>query len=181
MLRGRIVAANGIPAENLKPPPDATWALQSDRGITYGDTVPAGSRLVEGQWWQPDYQGPPLVSFEKRIADGLGLKLGDTVTVNVLGRNLTATIANLRAVDWQSLGINFVMVFSPATFRSAPHSHIATLTYPGGGTTERGGRAAQSGGRRLPDGHHRSRARGPRCGRPDRRRTWRWRSAGRAC
>jgi putative ABC transport system permease protein len=136
MLRGRIVAANGIPAENLKPPPDATWALQSDRGITYGDTVPAGSRLVEGQWWQPHYQGPALVSFEKRIADGLGLKLGDTVTVNVLGRNLTATIANLRAVEWQSLGINFVMVFSPATFRSAPHSHIATLTYPGGGTSD---------------------------------------------
>jgi putative ABC transport system permease protein len=136
MLRGRIVAANGVPAEKLRPPPDATWALQSDRGITYGDAVPAGSRLVEGQWWQPHYQGPPLVSFEKRIADGLGLKLGDQVTVNVLGRNLTATIANLRAVDWQTLGINFVMVFSPATFRSAPHSHIASLTYPGGGSTE---------------------------------------------
>jgi len=136
MLRGRIVAANGVPAEDLKPPPDATWALQSDRGITYGDKIPAGSRLVEGEWWPPHYQGPPLVSFEKRIADGLGLKLGDPVTVNVLGRNLTATVANLRAVDWQSLGINFVMVFSPATFRGAPHSHIATLTYPGGSTTD---------------------------------------------
>src|SRR5262249_27748928 len=136
MLRGRIVAANGVPAENLKPPPDATWALQSDRGITYGDAVPAGSRLVEGQWWQAHYPGPALVSCEKRIADGLGLKLGDTVTVNVLGRNLTATVANLREVEWQSLGINFVMVFSPATFRGAPHSHIATLTYPGGSTTD---------------------------------------------
>jgi len=136
MLRGRIVAANGVPAEDLRPPPDATWALQSDRGITYGDNIPAGSRLVEGEWWQPHYQGPPLVSFEKRIADGLGLKLGDAVTVNVLGRNLTATVANLRAVDWQNLGINFVMVFSPATFRGAPHSHIATLTYPGGSTTD---------------------------------------------
>jgi putative ABC transport system permease protein len=128
--------AETFPAENLKPPPDATWALQSDRGITYGDNIPAGSRLVEGEWWQPHYQGPPLVSFEKRIADGLGLKLGDAVTVNVLGRNLTATVANLRAVEWQNLGINFVMVFSPATFRGAPHSHIATLTYPGGSTTD---------------------------------------------
>jgi putative ABC transport system permease protein len=136
MLRGRIVAANSVPAEDLRPPPDATWALQSDRGITYGDNIPAGSHLVEGAWWQPHYQGPPLVSFEKRIADGLGLKLGDAVTVNVLGRNLTATVANLRAVEWQNLGINFVMVFSPATFRGAPHSHIATLTYPGGSTTE---------------------------------------------
>jgi putative ABC transport system permease protein len=136
MMRGRIVAANGVSAENLKPPPDAAWALQSDRGITYADTVPAGSRLVAGQWWSADYQGPPLVSFEKRIADGLGLKLGDTVTVNVLGRNLTATIANLRTVDWQSLGINFVMVFSPSTFRGAPNAHIATLTYAAGSTSE---------------------------------------------
>ena len=136
MLRGRIVAARGVAAEDLKPSPDASWALQSDRGITYGDEVPAGSRLIAGQWWTPDYQGPPLVSLEKRIADGVGLALGDQVTVNVLGRNLTATVANLRTVDWQSLGINFVMVFSPATFRAAPHTHIATLTYPGGGTSE---------------------------------------------
>ena len=136
MLRGRIVAAKGVAAENLKPSPDTTWALQSDRGITYGDEVPAGSRLIAGQWWAPDYRGPPLVSLEKRIADGLGLTLGDQVTVNVLGRNLIATVANLRTVDWQSLGINFVMVFSPATFRAAPHTHIATLTYPGGGSSD---------------------------------------------
>ena len=59
---------------------------------------------------------------------------GDPVVVNVLGRNITATIANMRTVDWESLGINFVMVFSPNSFRGAPHTHLATLTYPGGGT-----------------------------------------------
>ena len=80
------------------------------------------------------YDGPPLVSFEKKIADGLGLKLGDPVTINVLGRNITAPIANLRTVDWQSLGINFVLVYSPNAFRTAPHTHMATLTYPGGST-----------------------------------------------
>src|SRR5262249_32142594 len=136
MLRGRIVAANDIPVESLKPSTDAAWVLRGDRGITYGDKLPAGSHLVQGQWWQPNYQGPPLVSFESGIADGLGLKVGDKVTVNVLGRNLTATIANMRAVDWQSLGINFVMVFSPATFRGAPHSHMATLAYPVGSTID---------------------------------------------
>ena len=74
------------------------------------------------------------MSFEKQIADGLGLKVGDEVTVNVLGRNFTARIANLRALDWNSLGINFVMVFSPGAFRGAPYTEIATVTYPGGGT-----------------------------------------------
>ena len=110
--------------------------LQSDRGITYARDVPAGSRVVDGEWWAADYSGPPLVSFEKKIADGLGLKLGDEVTVNVLGRNITARIANLRTLDWQILGINFVLVYSPNAFRGAPHTHIATLTFPGGGTAQ---------------------------------------------
>lgn len=130
MLRGRIVAANGVKADELKPPPNTAWVLQSDRGITYDGNIPLGSRVVEGRWWGPDYQGPPLLSFEKKIADGLGVKIGDPVTVNVLGRNITAPIANLREVDWQNLGINFVLVYSPGAFRGAPHTHIATLTYP---------------------------------------------------
>ncbi|MDC7784060.1 FtsX-like permease family protein [Rhodoplanes sp. TEM] len=134
MLRGRIVAANGVRAEDLKIRPDASWALHGDRGITYAGTVPPGSRVVEGTWWGEDYRGPPLLSLEKRIAEGLGLNLGDTLTVNVLGRNITAAIANIRTVDWQSLGINFVLVFSPGAFAGAPHTDIATVTFPAGGT-----------------------------------------------
>jgi putative ABC transport system permease protein len=135
MLRGRIIGARGVRAEDLKPKPEAAWALQSDRGMTYTAELPAGSRLVAGEWWAPDYSGPPLVSLEKQIADGLGLKIGDDITVNVLGRNLTARIASLRAVDWNSLGINFVLVFSPTALRGAPHMEIATATYPDGGGT----------------------------------------------
>jgi len=134
MLRGRIISAGGTPAERLKPKEDAAWVLQSDRGLTYANEIPEGSRLVEGKWWERDYDGPPLVSFEKRIADGLGVKLGDRIVVNVLGRNIEATIANMRTVDWESLGINFVMVFSSNSFRGAPHTHLATLTYPDGST-----------------------------------------------
>lgn len=128
MLRGRIVEARGLKPEALKPAPDAEWVLQSDRGLTYTADIPAGSKVVEGDWWPKDYSGPPLVSFEKKLADGLGLKIGDPVTVNVLGRNIEAKIANLRSVDWQNLGINFVLVYSPNAFRGAPHTHIATLT-----------------------------------------------------
>jgi putative ABC transport system permease protein len=139
MLRGRIISVNRIAAETLKPSQQAAWALQSDRGITYAASPPAGSRIVAGAWWPPDYAGPPLVSLEKRIADGLGLKVGDSLTVNVLGREITASVANLRTVDWQSLGINFVLVYSPATFAGAPHTSIATLTYAGGATDEQEG------------------------------------------
>jgi len=130
MLRGRIVAAKGIKAEDLKPAQDSAWVLQSDRGLTYTGDVPRGSKVVEGTWWDADYSGPPVVSLEKKIADGLGLKVGDDITVNVLGRDIAAKISNLRTVDWQSLGINFVLVFSPKTFSGAPHTDIATLTEP---------------------------------------------------
>jgi putative ABC transport system permease protein len=136
MLRGRIVSARGIAAESLRPPPGAAWALQGDRGITFARTVPPGSRVIAGDWWPQDYDGPPLVSIENRIAEGLGLKVGDEIVVNVLGRNIAARIANLRSVDWETLGINFVLVFSPNSFRGAPHSDIATLTYPAGAGAE---------------------------------------------
>jgi putative ABC transport system permease protein len=128
MLRGRIVSARGVKAEDLKASSDSEWVLQSDRGLTYTGEIPKGSKLVEGRWWGPGYNGPPLVSMEKKIADGLGLKIGDEIVINVLGRDIPATIGNLRTVDWQSLGINFVLVFSPNAFKGAPHTHIATLT-----------------------------------------------------
>jgi putative ABC transport system permease protein len=135
MLRGRIVAAGGVKAEDLKPGEGSAWVLRGDRGITFAPSLPAGSRLVEGDWWPANYSGPPLVSLEQRTADDLKLKRGDTITVNVLGRNVSARIANLRTVDWQNLGINFVLVFSPGTFAGAPHTDIATLTFADGGSS----------------------------------------------
>jgi putative ABC transport system permease protein len=128
MLRGRIVAARGVPAEELKPSTDSEWVLQSDRGLTTTGEIPKGSKIVEGQWWGADYNGPPLISIEKKIADGLKLELGDEIVVNVLGRDIAARIGNMRTIDWQGLGINFVLVFSPNAFKGAPHTHIATLT-----------------------------------------------------
>src|SRR5690606_11576099 len=104
------------------------WVLRGDRGITYARNVPENSTLSAGEWWPQDYDGEPLVSFAAQEARELGLKLGDTVTVNVLGRNITARISSLREVQWESLGINFVMVFSPNTFAGAPHSWLATLS-----------------------------------------------------
>jgi putative ABC transport system permease protein len=116
-----------VPASEVKPGEGARWALRGDRGITYADALPPHSTLVDGEWWPADYDGEPLVSLEEEIAHGLHLTIGDTITVNVLGRNLTARIANLRRLEWESLSINFVMVFSANTFRGAPYAYLATL------------------------------------------------------
>ncbi len=130
MLRGRVVKLKGIAVEDMKAAPEAEWVLRGDRGLSFSETVPAGSKVMTGAWWPKNYDGPPQVSFEVELARGLGLKVGDTVTVNILGRNLSATISNLREVQWESLELNFVMVFSPNSLAAAPHAMLATITLP---------------------------------------------------
>jgi putative ABC transport system permease protein len=132
MMRGRLVTLGGRPVAEIKANEDVSWVLEGDRGITYAKAPPEGSKVVQGEWWPEDYRGRPLVSFDRKIAEGLGLKIGDEITVNVLGRNISATIANLREIEWRSMGINFVMVFSPNAFAGAPHTHLATVTFPNG-------------------------------------------------
>ena len=127
MMRGRIVSVNETRAEDIKASEQSAWVLDGDRGITYAAALPEGSRVSMGEWWPADYRGEPLVSFDAQNAAGIGLKIGDRLTVNVLGRNITARVANLRTVDWRSFGINFVMVFSPNTFAGAPHTNLATI------------------------------------------------------
>ncbi len=126
-LRGRIVRIGGKPVSEVAVPPDARWAVDGDRGVTYSATPPEGSRIVAGEWWPPDYQGPQLISFDEGLAHAFGLKLGDTITVNVLGRDIEATIASLRRIEWTTLAINFVFVYSPGILDKAPHTFLATV------------------------------------------------------
>ncbi|MGH1350613.1 MAG: ABC transporter permease [Methyloligellaceae bacterium] len=133
MLRGRIVKLAGVDSANVVAADNAKWALNGDRGITYSDEVPRGSEVVEGRWWSAGHSGDNLVSFEQSLAKGLGLKIGDEIVVNVLGRDITAKIANFRTLKWESLRINFVMVFSPNTLAGAPANMLATLRPEGSG------------------------------------------------
>jgi putative ABC transport system permease protein len=127
MLRGRIVKLNDTPSEQLRAPADIAWVLRGDRGITWSAVPPPNAKIVEGNWWPADYQGEPLISLDVETARGLGLKIGDHLTVNILGRELSGRIANLREIDWARLDINFVMVFSPGIISGAPQTHIATV------------------------------------------------------
>ncbi len=126
-LRARIVAVDGIPAEQVNATEETRWALRGDRGLTYAATPPEGTRLVAGQWWPADYDGPPLMSFDANLARGWGIGLGSVITVNVLGRDIDLKIASLREIQWRGLGINYAMVASPGMLEAAPHTHIATV------------------------------------------------------
>jgi putative ABC transport system permease protein len=127
-LRGRVVTFGDQRVADLKELPEGAWMLRGERGVTYSARLPEGSDLVAGQWWPENYQGPPLLSLDADQAKALGLGLGDRMTVSVLGREIEARIGSLRRINWDTMGFNYVLVFSPNALASAPHSLTATIT-----------------------------------------------------
>ncbi|MBW6509830.1 MAG: FtsX-like permease family protein [Desulfuromonadales bacterium] len=129
-LRGRITAIAGVPITERTIDPSVRWAIRGDRFFSYAAAMPAGTRITAGDWWSDDYQGPPLLSITSDLAAGFGVGIGDTISVSVLGRTITAEIANLRSVDWSTLELNFALIFAPGTLEQAPHSFLAAAHLP---------------------------------------------------
>ncbi|MEM6304977.1 MAG: FtsX-like permease family protein [Pseudomonadota bacterium] len=124
MLRGIITQINGRPAAETA---GDHWVLQGDRGVTYATAVPERTRLTAGEWWSADYTGPPLISFAAEEAAEMGLKIGDSMTVNILGRDVTGTVASFQEVDFSNAGIGFILTMNPAALSGAPHTFISTV------------------------------------------------------
>ena len=131
-LRGPVTAVNGTRVADMQAIPEGAWILRGDRGLTFANALPPANRIVAGRWWPASYRGPPLVSIDVDAATALNLKVGDTLTVAVLGRPITARIASLREIDWRSMGFNFAIIFSPGSIDSAPYTLMATVA-PGEG------------------------------------------------
>ncbi|WP_227271111.1 ABC transporter permease [Roseobacter weihaiensis] len=124
MLRGVITRINDRPAAEIA---GNHWVLQGDRGVTYSAEMPENTRLTEGTWWEADYDGPPLISFAAEEAAEMGLEIGDTMTINILGRDITGTLASFREVDFSTAGIGFILSMNPGALAGAPHSFISTV------------------------------------------------------
>jgi len=134
-LRGPVVAVNGTRVADLPAIPEGAWVLRGDRGLTFAADLPPANRIVAGEWWPKDYRGPPLISLDRDAAEALGLKVGDTLTIAVLGRPIEARIASLREIDWRSFGFNFAIIFAPGTLEGAPYTLMATVSPPSGAST----------------------------------------------
>ena len=126
MLRGRVVRIDGVPVREAAVAPGSEWVVQSDIGLSYAADPPPNAEITAGQWWAADYSGPPLVSLTEEVAGDFGLELGDTLSINVLGREFTAEVASFRRVDWTAFDINFVVIFSPGVLEGAPQTQLAT-------------------------------------------------------
>jgi putative ABC transport system permease protein len=127
-MRGPITAVNSVPSDQIVAP--EAWILRGDRGLSYVAEFPPANTLVRGKWWPVDYAGPPLISIDEEAAKALDLDIGDTMTISVLGVEVVAKIASTRKIDWQSLGFNFAILFSPGSLESAPHGWMATIQVP---------------------------------------------------
>ena len=126
MLRGRIVRIAGVPVREAAVARGSEWVVQSDIGLSYAASAPPNAEIAAGQWWDADYRGPPLVSLTEEVARDFGIGIGDTLSINVLGREFTAEVASLRRVDWTAFDINFVVIFSPGVLEGAPQTQLAT-------------------------------------------------------
>lgn len=136
-LRGPVTAVNGVRVTEMRDIPEGAWILRGDRGLTFARDLPPANRIVAGTWWPKDYHGPPLISIDRDAATALNLKVGDTLTVSVLGRPIEARIASLREIDWRSLGFNFAIIFAPGPLEPAPYTLMATVApAPGTSTME---------------------------------------------
>ena len=127
MIRGRITAVKGVPSAELHVASEVKWVLNGDRGITYAAAAARHRHHRAADGGRRGYRGPTLISLDQDVATGTGLKLGDTITLNVLGRRSPGRIANLRKVDFTTGGQNFVLVLSPGLIDKAPHSFLATV------------------------------------------------------
>jgi putative ABC transport system permease protein len=134
-LRGPVTALNGQPVSALKAIPEGAWILRGDRGLTFARDLPPANEVVEGRWWPANYAGPPLVSLDIEAARALNLKIGDTMTIAVLGSPIEARIASFRTIDWRSFGFNFAIIFAPGTLEQAPYTLMATAAPERGAST----------------------------------------------
>ncbi|WP_417240114.1 ABC transporter permease [Celeribacter halophilus] len=123
MLRGLITKINGRDAQEVAGP---HWVLRGDRGITYAATPPENTEITEGTWWGSE-ETTPQISFAAEEAEEMGLELGDEMTINILGRDITGTITSFRTVDFSGAGMGFVLTMNPVALAGAPHTWIATI------------------------------------------------------
>ncbi|MEM6371612.1 MAG: FtsX-like permease family protein [Pseudomonadota bacterium] len=124
MLRGIITQINGTPARDVA---GDHWVIQGDRGLTYSDTPSENTRITAGEWWPADYNGPPQISFAAEEAEEMGIGIGDSLTINILGRDITGEITSLREVDFSTAGIGFILSMNPSALQGAPHTFISTV------------------------------------------------------
>jgi putative ABC transport system permease protein len=122
---GRITAVKGVPIEQAHIAREGRFAFDNDISLSAIGAEPADANVTAGQWWPATYAGPPLVALDQEAAEAAHLKVGDPVSLSILGRDMDARIAVLRKVDIGAFGPSFTLVIDPAALAGADLRQLA--------------------------------------------------------
>ena len=124
-VTGRITQVRGAPLPVRRIRQGERWAFDSDISISALGKEPANAGVIEGRWWPAAYTGPPLAAMDVDAAKGAAIKVGDMITLSVLGRDIEVRVAALRKVEFGGFGANFPLVVTPSTFEGANLRQVA--------------------------------------------------------
>jgi putative ABC transport system permease protein len=128
LVRARMSTINDVSVKEREyPDPGGEWMANREQNLSFAAALSSSNEIIEGEWWPEDYSGPPLVSIEEEAAVETGLTIGDRLTFLVAGREVAATVASIRKINWDSFQPNFFMVFSPGALDGMPTTYIASL------------------------------------------------------
>ena len=128
MVRARLVRLNAHQVssddyENTR----AKHLVTREFNLSWAEKPQVDNTVVAGKWWRQRDFGKPLLSLEEGLAETLGIKLHDTLTFDINGREQTFTVSSLRAVDWDSFHINFFTVVPPGVLEHEPATWVTSL------------------------------------------------------
>jgi len=128
LVRARLTAINGTPIGEITFEDERGRGMsEREQNLSFTGELSASNRVVAGSWWPADYDGPPLVSMEADAAEELGVGLGDELSYLVAGEPLTAEVASIREIQWDSFEPNFFMVLSPGALEGYPKTYISSF------------------------------------------------------
>ena len=128
VVRSRLAAINSaLASQDPRQRREEVWYLSREYVLTWAALQPAENPVVAGRWWTAEEAArEPLISVEEEIAKNLGVGIGDTLGFDIQGVTVTARVANLRRVEWQTFGTNFFVIFSQGALDGAPTTWLAT-------------------------------------------------------
>jgi len=128
MVRARMTAINGVPAESVRLKAESGRGfLEREQNLTWAAALMEDNDLIAGHWWEPQDYGKPLVSISSEYQESLGLNLGDKLTFDVAGETLTAEVASIRKIRWDSFRPNFFLVFPPKLLDGAAGTYMTSI------------------------------------------------------